>query len=92
MTQHMTQTIAQPQIHILGTCPYCNRVFDQHKMIFNTSIGIYNCVECRQMIIRRANERRIEREHRQALSRLQTQTTNQLIEHPTIPISAIDHV
>jgi hypothetical protein len=82
----------EPQTHILGTCPYCNRVFDRHKMVFNGLIRLYNCVECQQMLIENENERRVERQRREAFRRLQIQTTQQFVEWPSIPISAIDNV
>jgi hypothetical protein len=86
------QSTEEPQIHQVNTCPYCNRVFDRNKMVFNGLIRLYNCVECRQMLIQNENERRLERQRRDAFRRLQIQTTQQFVEWPSIPISAIDNV
>jgi len=91
-TTQMTQTEEEPQVHILGTCPYCNRVFDRHKMVFNVNMRLYNCIECRQMLIQHENERRVQRLRHQAFRQLQIQTTNEIYELPSIPISAIDNV
>ena len=60
------------------TCPYCNKSFDKHNMVYNGTISV--CIDCRQTQMERINQRRAEQEQRQAIRRLQ----EQLVEQPQI--------
>jgi len=39
-------------------CPYCRHVFDKLKLTYNTIINQYICLDCRQMLLDRSEQRR----------------------------------
>lgn len=43
-------------------CPYCRNIYDRNKLVFNSIISQYICLDCRQMLMDRSEQRRIIRE------------------------------
>lgn len=69
-------------VHIVAQleCPYCRNIYDRNKLVFNSIISQYICLDCRQMLMDRSEQRRIFRErneqetHRQDTHRRERQT------------------
>ncbi len=38
-------------------CPYCRHVYDRSKLSYNTIINQYICLDCRQMLLNRSEQR-----------------------------------
>ena len=40
-------------------CPYCRNIYDRNKLVFNSIISQYICLDCRQMLMDRSEQRRV---------------------------------
>ena len=56
------QTSPNPMEPVVFTaqieCPYCRHVYDRSKLVYNSIIHQYICLDCRQMLLDRSEQRR----------------------------------
>ena len=56
------QTLPNPMEPVVFTaqieCPYCRHVYDRSKLVYNSIIHQYICLDCRQMLLDRSEQRR----------------------------------
>lgn len=62
--QNATNNMQNATVGMLAQveCPYCRNIYDRNKLVFNSIISQYICVDCRQMLMDRSEQRRIIRE------------------------------
>ena len=61
---HINNPMPTQQMPTQTKCAFCSHLFDTDKLVWNSIISQYICLECRQSWLQRSDQRRREREQR----------------------------
>jgi DNA-directed RNA polymerase subunit RPC12/RpoP len=65
-------------------CPYCRHVYDRSKLVYNSIIHQYICLDCRQMLLDRSEQRRRTSNAREQELRYHDSRQNEVRETETV--------